>query len=207
MGREGDRHACVVQSGCVGGREFPMLQFIEADHSGEMWIGHVVTRREVHRNDHAVAGLGKGLGALVAVAAAKHDGFLHAELREHHIRPQHVFPAACRKHPRQFARANKGVQGQIGSAGHAAGCRLGVPCGVEVGLAQQRGRTHEGAGVVLRRRPLAEAHVERCIWGEKGFSRIVEGQDHGARTADHPVLNVCQHRAKSRLAQRLGHFC
>ena len=207
MGREGDRDACVVQSGRVGRGEFPMLQFVEADYSGQVGIRHVVTRGEIHGDRHAVAGLSNGIGALVAVAAAQHDGVLHAKLREHHIRPQHVFPTARRKHPRQFARANKGVQGQIGSAGHAAGCRLGVPCGVEVGLAQQRSRTHERAGIVLSRRPFAEAHVERCVRSEKGFSGIVEGQNHRACAADNPVLHMGQHRAKSRLAQRLGHFC
>ena len=204
MGREGDRDACVVQSGRVGRGEFPMLQFVEADHAGQVGIRHVVTRGEIHGDRHAVAGLGNGLGALVAVAAAQHDGVLHAKLREHHVCPQHIFPAACRKHPRQRAAANERVQRQVGSAGHATWGRLGVPCGVEVGLAQQGGRAHQRTGVVLRRRPFAEAHVERCVWGEKGLAGIFQGQNHRACAADNPVLHMGQHRAKSRLAQRLG---
>ena len=204
MGREGDGDAGVMQTGGVGGCEFPMLQFVEADHAGQVGIGHVEARRKVHRDSHAVAGLGKGLGALVTVAAAQHDGVPHSKLREHHVRPQHVLPAARRKHPGQFARANEGVQGQVGPAGHAAGCCFGVPCGVEVGLAQQRGRTHQRAGIVLRRRPFPEAHVERGFRGEKGFSGIFEGQNHRPCAADHPVLHVGQHRPKSRLAQCLG---
>ena len=142
--------------------------------------------------------------ALVAVAAAQHDGILHPKLREHHIRPQHVLPAACRKHPGQFACANKGIQGQVGATRHAAGCCFGIPRRVEVGLTQQRGRSHQRAGVVLRGRPFAEAHVERRVCGEQGFAGIFEGQDHSACAANHPVLHVAQHRAKSRLAQRLG---
>ena len=204
MGRKRDRDTCIMETGRVGRSEFPMLQFVEADHAGQVGIRHVVARGEIHGHRHAVAGLGNGLGALVAVAAAQHDGILHAKLREHHVCTQHVLPAARRKHPGQFARANESVQGQVGPAGHAAWCCFGVPCGVEVGLAQQRGRAHQRAGIVLRRRPFPEAHVERGIRGEKGFSGIFEGQNHRPCAADHPVLHVGQHRAKSRLAQRLG---
>ena len=142
-------HTGIVQPGRIGRGQFPVLQFVEANHAGKVWVRHVIARGEIDGDGHAVACLGDGLGALVTVSAAEHDGVLHAKLREQHVGAQHVFPAARRKNPGQIAGANEGVQGQIGPSGHAPRRRLGVPFGVEMGLAQQRGGSHERVGIVL----------------------------------------------------------
>ena len=201
---ERHRHPCVVQSGGVGRGQFPMLELVQPDESGQMGIRHVVPLRKVHGHRHPHFSQGQRLGALVAVSAAQHDGLRHVKFIQHGLCAQNVFPTACREHAGQRFRGHERFEGQVGATRHAAWRCLGVPLGVEVGLAQQRRGAHQGARVILRRRPLSETHVERRVGDEQGFPGVRQRQHHRARAAHHAVLHVRQQGAKPGLAQGLG---
>ena len=206
MRGEGKRHVCLLQVVGIRRGKLPMLEFIQPDQTCELGVGNVVALGEIDRDQHPDPRLGKRLCALVPIATSEDHRSLDPKLFQHGSRPQGVLPVSSRKHPGKGHRAVERLKRQVGAARRALGRSPSIPVGIEMGLTQQGRGPHQRAWVVLRRRALSEAHVERGLGCQECRSRILQRKHHRPGATYHPILNVGQQGAKTSFAQRYRHL-